>query len=100
MDDYDTAEEFLLMAQSGMGFQQILASLTTAPAERFGISARVGKLAPGMDADIVLLSGDPSIDVRAFSKVRYTIRRGRIIYRLTRAFIQSVRRERNPAYEK
>jgi hypothetical protein len=38
MTDYDPTEEFELMSRAGMAFQQILASLTTAPAERFGLS--------------------------------------------------------------
>ena len=36
MSEYDTAEEFDLMARAGMTPRQILASLTTAPAERSG----------------------------------------------------------------
>ena len=80
MDDYDTSEEFALMGEAGMSFRQILASLTTAPAERFGESARLGRIAPGFMADIVVLDEDPSKDVRAFAAVRYTVRDGRIIY--------------------
>jgi imidazolonepropionase-like amidohydrolase len=80
MDDYDTSEEFALMGEAGMSFRQILASLTTAPAERFGESARLGRLAPGFLADMVVLDEDPSKDVRAFAGVRYTIREGRVIY--------------------
>src|SRR6185312_15759712 len=38
IDHYDTAEEFTLMSRAGMTFQQILTSLTTAPASRFGYS--------------------------------------------------------------
>jgi imidazolonepropionase-like amidohydrolase len=80
MDDYDTSEEFVLMGEAGMSFRQILASLTTAPAERFGESARLGRIAPGFMADIVVLDEDPSKDVRAFAAVRYTVRDGRLIY--------------------
>jgi len=80
MDDYDTSEEFALMGEAGMSFRQILASLTTAPAERFGESARLGRIAPGLIADIVVLDVDPAKDVRAFATVRYTIRDGRLIY--------------------
>ena len=36
MSDYDPTEEYILMGKAGMSFRQILASLTTAPAERFG----------------------------------------------------------------
>jgi imidazolonepropionase-like amidohydrolase len=77
---FDTALEFTLMSRAGMNFQQILASLTTNPARRFGYSGRNGRIAKGMDADLVVLRVDPARDVTAFSKVRYTIRSGRVIY--------------------
>jgi imidazolonepropionase-like amidohydrolase len=80
MDDYDTSEEFALMGEAGMSFRQILASLTTAPAGRFGESARLGRIAPGFMADMVILDQDPSKDVRAFAALRYTVRDGRLIY--------------------
>jgi imidazolonepropionase-like amidohydrolase len=81
MHDYDTTEEYELMAQAGMDARQILASLTTAPAERFGESKRVGRIARGFAADLVILNGDPAKDVRAFAAVRYTIRDGKLIYK-------------------
>jgi imidazolonepropionase-like amidohydrolase len=81
MSDYDTAEEFALMSQAGMSLGQILASLTTAPAERFGDSKRLGRIAAGFDADLTVLGRDPSHDIRALGAVAYTIRNGNIIYR-------------------
>ncbi len=78
--DYDPTEEYIFMEQAELSFRQILESLTTAPAKRFGLSKTTGKIARGMDADIVLLSNDPATDVKAFSSVRYTIRAGKIIY--------------------
>jgi imidazolonepropionase-like amidohydrolase len=83
-DHYDTAEEYILMSQAGMSFPQILASLTTNPAERFGRSSHSGRIAKQMDADLAVLDGDPSTDIAAFSKVRYTIRNGKIIYKRSR----------------
>jgi imidazolonepropionase-like amidohydrolase len=64
-----------------MNFRQILDSLTTAPAERFGESKQQGRIAAGLAADLVVLGGDPAQDVRALAAVRYTIRGGRVIYR-------------------
>ncbi len=81
MDDYNPSDEYSLMAEAGMSFRQILASLTTAPAARFGESNRLGRIAPGLAADIVVLEEDPSVDVRSFAAVRYTIRDGKVIYR-------------------
>jgi imidazolonepropionase-like amidohydrolase len=80
IDQFDTSEEFRWMSRAGMSFEQILASLTTNPAQRFGYSTHGGRIAKGMDADLVVLRGDPAEDVTSFSKVRYTIRLGKVIY--------------------
>lgn len=79
-DHFNTALEFTLMSRAGMNFQQILASLTTNPAKRFGSSSHSGRIAKRMDADLVVLDGDPAKDVAAFSKVRDVIRDGKLIY--------------------
>jgi imidazolonepropionase-like amidohydrolase len=80
IDHYDTAEEFTLMARAGMSFPQILASLTTNPAARFGYSAHSGRIAKGMDADLVVLAADPATDITAFSKVRDVVQSGKLIF--------------------
>jgi imidazolonepropionase-like amidohydrolase len=77
---FETSEEFKWMSRGGMTYQEILASLTTNPAHRFGYSTRSGRIAKGFDADLVVLSADPAQNTSAFSKVRYTIRNGKIIY--------------------
>ncbi|HZP22542.1 MAG TPA: amidohydrolase family protein [Terriglobales bacterium] len=76
---YDTTEEYVLMAKSGMTWRNILASLTTNPATFF--KAGSGELGAGDDASLVVLSGDPAGDVRNFAKVDYTIRDGKVIYK-------------------
>lgn len=80
MTDYDTRDEYVLMNKAGMDFRQILTALTTAPAAKFGLAKQTGKIAPGFDADLVLLAGDPAADVTFFSQVKYTFRQGKIIY--------------------
>jgi imidazolonepropionase-like amidohydrolase len=80
IEQFDTSEEFEWMSRAGMSFQQILASLTTNPAQRFGYSTGRGRIAEGMDGDLVVLRADPAQDATAFSKVRYTILGGKIIY--------------------
>jgi imidazolonepropionase-like amidohydrolase len=81
---YDPSEEYALMAEAGMGFRQLLASLTTAPAERFGESAERGRVAVGLQGDLVVLRDDPSDRIRALASVRYTVRAGKVIYRAGR----------------
>jgi imidazolonepropionase-like amidohydrolase len=77
---FDTAEEYELMQRAGMSFAQILASLTTNPARRFGFGSRSGRIAATMDADLTVLRGDPGADIDAFSHVSYTIRAGAVIF--------------------
>jgi imidazolonepropionase-like amidohydrolase len=76
----DTSEEFTWMSRAGMSFQETLASLTTNPAQLFGYSTHSGRIAKGLDADLVVLGADPAQNTTAFSKVRYTIRGGQVIY--------------------
>jgi imidazolonepropionase-like amidohydrolase len=76
----DLTREFDLMKRAGLTFTQILASLTTAPAEGLGFAKTTGRLANGMDADLVVLDGDPAQDIMALSRVVTTIRKGKIIY--------------------
>lgn len=79
--EHDPSEEYALMAEAGMSFRQILASLTTAPAERFGESKQLGQVTAGLQADLVILKNDPSKNIRALAAVEYTVRAGKIIYR-------------------
>ena len=58
------------MSAAGMSFGQILASLTTAPAARFGGEARI---AAGLPADLVVFG-------HSLTDIRYTLRRGRVVY--------------------
>lgn len=77
---YDTRDELRLMHAAGLDWRQLLASLTTTPAARFGQAARKGRIAEGMDADLVILARDPAADVEAFADVRYTLIGGRVVY--------------------
>lgn len=76
---YDTTEEYVLMAKSGMTWRDILASLTTNPTAFFK-AVRTGQITQGDNADLVVLNADPATDVRNFANVDYTIRAGRVIY--------------------
>ena len=76
----DTHLEYRLMAGAGLSWQQILASLTTNPAKRFGYAQHKGRIAQDMDADLVVLNRDPARDPEAFADVKYTIRDGKLVY--------------------
>lgn len=81
ISDADTGLEFAQMAAAGLDWRAILASLTAAPAQRFGYAERKGRIAAGMDADLVLLGRDPADSARAFADVLLTLRGGEVLYR-------------------
>jgi imidazolonepropionase-like amidohydrolase len=76
---YDTTQEFQFMGRA-MGWRDILASLTTNPSGFFKATTK-GRVEKGMEADLVVLDGDPAADVRNLAKVALTIREGKIVYR-------------------
>jgi imidazolonepropionase-like amidohydrolase len=81
LPDYDQSEEFRQLTQAGFSFREVLAMLTTAPVELFHRSQLEGKVMPGMRGDLTILSEDPaSGNSEAFTKVRYTIRGGNVIW--------------------
>ena len=75
---YDTTLEYELMRRA-LSERQVLASLTTNPARYFK-AAKKGRVEQGLDADLVILDGDPIADVRNLAKVATTIRAGKVIY--------------------
>jgi imidazolonepropionase-like amidohydrolase len=80
MTDFDPTEEYVLLAKAGLSPSQILASLTTTPAARWKESARRGRVAPKLDADLVVLDADPMADAANFAKVRCTVSGGKVVY--------------------
>ncbi|WP_257460845.1 amidohydrolase family protein [Archangium lipolyticum] len=83
MTDDDPRREYVLLRGAGLELRDILASLTTNPAKQFGREARTGRLAPGLDADVVVIDGDPSRDIEALGNVRLVLRQGKIVYPLS-----------------
>jgi imidazolonepropionase-like amidohydrolase len=63
----------------GLGFQpaQVLTMATTEPAAALGLAATTGRLAPGYDADLIVVGGDPQADIAALRDLRRVIARGR-----------------------
>lgn len=80
MNDYDIEEELVQMQNAGMGFDQILASLTTNPAQKFNLSSQTGTIKAGKTADLVILNKNPASDIRNFTSVYMTIHNGKVIF--------------------
>ncbi|MGA8543071.1 MAG: amidohydrolase family protein [Thermoplasmata archaeon] len=80
MPDYSTEGEYQALGRAGLDWPAVLAALTTAPAERFGVLTDRGIVSVGRRADLVLLDGDPRTDLLAFARVRATVRGGRVLF--------------------
>lgn len=79
MAEYDPSDEYALMALA-LTPMQILESLTVSPAARWQEAERRGRIAPGMDADLVVLKADPASDPRNFARVACTLRQGTVLF--------------------
>jgi len=73
------AEEFALMVKNGMSPVLAIRSATVDAAELLGVSARLGTIVPGKEADIVAVAGDPTSDVRLLENVGFVMKRGKLI---------------------
>jgi len=80
MTDYSTDDEFRALAASGLNAMDMLRMLTVAPASRLGVSDLKGTIAVGKLGDLVVVDGDPAVDVGNFAKVRCVVRSGRVVY--------------------
>lgn len=69
-------QEFALMTKVGITPAQAIRAATVDAATLLGRADRIGRIAPGMDADIVAVSGDPLADVRRLEQVDFVMRQG------------------------
>jgi imidazolonepropionase-like amidohydrolase len=57
--------------------EQALVSATSDAARACGLAGRTGRLAAGLDADLLAVDGDPLTDVTTLRTVRAVVSRGR-----------------------
>ncbi len=70
--------EIELYVEAGLSPLEALATATTVPARVMGLDGRVGSIGPRMQADLVLVDGDPDRSIQALRHVRLVIRRGMV----------------------
>jgi imidazolonepropionase-like amidohydrolase len=76
----DNAREMEMMVQYGMLPPDVLKSATSVNADVFGIAGKVGRVRPGLLADLLVVDGDPSVDISTVRKVKWVMKEG-LIYR-------------------
>jgi imidazolonepropionase-like amidohydrolase len=68
-----------LAVETGMSPVQVIESATAVAAEAVGIDDRVGRLATGMEADVVVVAGDATSHIGALGSVLMVVRAGRVV---------------------
>lgn len=76
----DNAQEFALLVRAGLTPLEAIQAATVGAAEHLRISNEAGKIAPGMPADIVAVSGDPLSDVTELERMKFVMKSG-VVYR-------------------
>lgn len=71
--------ELALMVKHGMTSFQALQSATSVAAAALGLGAITGRIVPGLAADLLAVSGDPSEDIHALEAVRLVLVGGRVV---------------------
>ncbi len=64
--------------EGGQRPMEAIAGVTSLSAEALGLADRVGAIAPGLDADLIAVSGDPLADITAVSRVVFVMKGGKI----------------------
>jgi imidazolonepropionase-like amidohydrolase len=72
--------ELELLVDAGLSPIEALEAATSAPARAFGLADR-GRIDPSLRADLVLVEGDPSTDIKATRRIVGVWKRGRPIAR-------------------
>lgn len=76
----DNAREFALLVRAGMTPLEAIQSATVNAATHLRLEDEAGRIAPGMPADLIAVSGDPLGDVTELERVRFVMKGG-MVYR-------------------
>ena len=72
------ADELLCRVKAGQRPMDAIASATSAAAAALGLGDKIGTVAPGFDADLIAVRGDPAQDIAAITKVMFVMRSGAV----------------------
>ncbi|MDQ6828530.1 MAG: amidohydrolase family protein [Gemmatimonadota bacterium] len=76
----DNAKQFAWLVKIGIAPMDAIRMATVNAADLMGRSDRVGRVAPGLFADIIAVDGDPLSDITELERVRFVMKGG-VIYK-------------------
>jgi len=72
------AEEFIYRVQAGEDAMQAMVDANSRAAESLKMQNEIGAIAPGMQADIIAVDGDPLKDITAVRRVVFVMKGGKV----------------------
>jgi imidazolonepropionase-like amidohydrolase len=72
------AEEFVYRVQAGEEPMQAMVDANARAAESLNMQNEIGSIAPGMQADIIAVDGDPLKDISAVRRVVFVMKSGKV----------------------
>jgi imidazolonepropionase-like amidohydrolase len=64
--------------EGGQPPMEAITSATSLGAQALGLESQIGSIAPGMQADLIAVDGDPSTDITALRRVVFVMKGGRV----------------------
>lgn len=71
-------EELIVRVRQGQPAMDAIISGTSRAAESLQLQDRIGTIAPGMEADLIAVDGDPSEDITALRRVVFVMKGGKV----------------------
>ncbi len=65
--------------KGGQDPMQAITSATSLAAESLGLGDRIGSIAPGYEADLIAVDGDPLRDITTMERVTFVIKSGKVL---------------------
>src|SRR5688500_3342111 len=75
------AREPIERVKSGQAPMAAIVGITSLAAESMGLDKVIGTIAPGYNADLVAVEGDPRVDITALQRVRFVMKDGKVYKR-------------------
>jgi imidazolonepropionase-like amidohydrolase len=71
-----SVRELELLGEAGLSPVEALIAATSRPAEMLGMADEIGRIAPGLRADLVIVNGDPLVDLSAIRDLEGVLQSG------------------------
>ncbi len=78
-DGHNAEDLICRVERAGEPPMHAIVAATSLNAEGLGLAAQIGAIAPGLEADIIAVDGDPLHDITALRRVSFVMRAGRVI---------------------